>query len=515
MRQRATRDRGATWLLQLVNLPSAIGRQIGLRLRMLLDVVGGRRRSLADLLWGIPAVVTFLGVGGLTAAGNAKQKASGFNYLRAGQEQIALGNQQAAQQYLQKAIATKGIDEKLGVFNLARSYEAEENFERADALMSSVAPVGSIGQPSAHRYMAIRIDENVEQTRQPADLEAWEWHLSHADEPNSPLLQKAWGDYYIALGDQEEALKHFMIAAESDPQYLFQVAELELRLNNVQKVISTMTSAKERLRTKMEQAPSDMDTRLLYATSLFHLGELPEAETLMKQSLESDKLTEEQRTRCKLFLSAVFIKMYAFYERQTGLQTSEEAAQAFLYLQNALEVAPDSQIALTRLVEFARGSKERLEAARDALRKLISQGNASAMAHFALGTVELIAGNDELSLLNMRQGLAIDPKMAVLANNVAAMIAQTKDGDLDSALRLATQAIETSPNIDDYFDTRAGIHAQMNNLADAAIDYQRALELAPDPRPYQLKLAELYDKMGDKELAAQYRESAKVESRPN
>jgi len=30
-----------------------------------------------------------------------------------------------------------------------------------------------------------------------------------------------------------------------------------------------------------------------------------------------------------------------------------------------------------------------------------------------------------------------------------------------------------------------------------------------------LKLAELYDKMGDKELAAQYRESAKVESRPN
>jgi tetratricopeptide (TPR) repeat protein len=276
-----------------------------------------------------------------------------------------------------------------------------------------------------------------------------------------------------------------------------------------------MTSAKERLRTKMEQAPSDMDTRLMYATSLFHLGELPEAETLMKQSLESDKLTEEQRTRCKLFLSAVFIKMYAFYERQTGLQTSEEAAQAFLYLQNALEVAPDSQIALTRLVEFARGSKERLEAARDALRKLISQGNASAMAHFALGTVELIAGNDELSLLNMRQGLAIDPKMAVLANNVAAMIAQTKDGDLDSALRLATQAIETSPNIDDYFDTRAGIHAQMNNLADAAIDYQRALELAPDPRPYQLKLAELYDKMGDKELAAQYRESAKVESRPN
>lgn len=515
MRQRAPRDRGGAWLVQLVNFPSVIGRQIGLRFRMLLDVVGGRRRSFADFLWGIPAVIALLAVGGLTAAGSSKQKASGFTYLRAGQEQITLGNQMAAQQYIQKAIATKGIDEKLGVFNLARSFEAEKNFERADDLMASVAPVGAIGQPSAHRYMAVRIDQNVEQTRQPADLEAWEWHLSHADEQNSPLLQKAWGDFYIAQGNQEEALKHFAIAAESDPQYLFQVAELELRLNRVQKVVSTMTAAKARLMTKMSQDPTDIDTKLLYATSLFHLGELPEAETLMKQTLENQGLSEDQRTRCKLFLSAIFVKMYMFYERQTGLKTPEEAAQGFLYLQNALEVAPDSQLALTRLVEFARGSKERLEAARDALRKLISQGSASAMSHFALGTVESIAGNDELALLNMRQGLAIDPKMAVLANNVAAMIAQTKGGDLESALRLSNQAIETSPNMHDYFDTRAGIHALMNNLANAATDYQRALELAPDPRPYQLKLAELYDKMGDKELAAQYRESATVGSRPN
>lgn len=514
MRQRATRDRGATWLLQLVNLPSAIGRQIGLRLRMLLDVVGGRRRSLADLLWGIPAVVTFLGVGGLTAAGNAKQKASGFNYLRAGQEQIALGNQSAAQQYLQKAIATKGIDEKLGVFNLARSYEAEKNFERADALMASVAPVGSIGQPSAHRYMAIRFDQNMDQIQQVVDMEAWRWHLSHADEPNSPLLQKAWGDYYMAMGDEEEAIKHFVIAAESDPQYLFQVAELELRLNNIQKVVSTMTSAKARLKTKMEENQEDIDTRILYASSLFHLGELPEAERLMRETLQSGKLSELQETKCKLFLSAVFVKMYNFYQRETGLKTPNEAAQGFLYLQSALESAPDSPVALVHLVEFARTSPERTTVAREALRKLISQGNASAMAHFALGTIESLAGNDDLALLNMRQGLAIDPKLAVLANNVAAMISEKQDADLPSALQLANQAIDTSPKVHDYFDTRAGIHVKMNNLADAAIDYQRALELAPDPRPYQLKLAELYDKMGDKELAAQYRESAKVESRP-
>lgn len=514
MRQSAPRDRGTTWLLQLANLPNAIGRLIGLRFRTLLEIVGGRRRSMADLIWGIPAAIAFLGVGGLTAAGSSKQKAAGLAYLRAGQEQITLGNQRAAQQYLLKAIATEGADERLGVFNLARSYEAEKNFERADDLMSSVAPVGTIGHSSAHRYMAIRIDQNAERTKQPADLEAWEWHLTHADEQNSALVQKSWGDYYIALGDEKEALKHFTVAAETDPQYLFEVAELELRLNNLQKVVSTITSAKARLKTKMQREPDDIETRILYAGSLFHLGELPEAELVIRQSLDSDKITEEQRVRCKLFLSAVFIKMYTFYERQTGLTTSVEAAKAFLYLQNALEVAPDSQLALTKLVEFARGSKERLAAARDALRKLISQGNASAMAHFALGTVESIAGNNELALLNMRQGLAIDPKMAVLANNVAAMIAQTKDGDLDSALRLATQAIETSPTMHDYFDTRAGIHAKMNNLADAATDYQRALELAPDPRPYQLKLAELYDKMGDKELAAQYRESAKVESRP-
>jgi len=362
--------------------------------------------------------------------------------------------------------------------------------------------------------MAIRFDQNRDQTQQAVDMEAWEWHLSHADEPNSPLLQKAWGDYYMALGDEEEAIKHFTIAAESDPQYLFQVAELELRLNNIQKVVSTMTSAKARLKTKMEENQEDVETKILYASSLFHLGELPEAERLMRETLQSGKLTDLQKTKCKLFLSAVFVKMYNFYQRETGLKTPNEAAQGFLYLQSALEAAPDSPVALVHLVEFARTSPERTTVAREALRKLISQGNASAMAHFALGTIESLAGNDELALLNMRQGLAIDPKLAVLANNVAAMISEKQDADLPSALQLANQAIDTSPNVHDYFDTRAGIHLKMNNLADAAIDYQRALELAPDPRPYQLKLAELYDKMGDKELAAQYRESAKVEGRP-
>jgi tetratricopeptide (TPR) repeat protein len=244
------------------------------------------------------------------------------------------------------------------------------------------------------------------------------------------------------------------------------------------------------------------------------LGELPEAERLMRETLQSGKLTDLQKTKCKLFLSAVFVKMYNFYQRETGLKTPNEAAQGFLYLQSALESAPDSPVALVHLVEFARTSPERTTVAREALRKLISQGNASAMAHFALGTIESLAGNDELALLNMRQGLAIDPKLAVLANNVAAMISEKQDADLQSALQLANQAIDTSPNVHDYLDTRAGIHFKMNNLADAAIDYQRALELAPDPRPYQLKLAELYDKMGDKELAAQYRESAKVEGRP-
>jgi tetratricopeptide (TPR) repeat protein len=494
--------------------PRMLGRTFWLGLRSILEPFIARRRSFADLLWGLPAILVFSLVATVTALGHVRQRDSGGLYLAAGQKTLISDELSTSQLYLQKAISTKGIDTRLALFYLARSYEKERKFVQADSLMSSLAPVDDIGYPAAHRYMALRIDEDSLARPQSIDLDAWKWHLSHADEQALPTLQKAWGDYFMMLGNFKEALTHYRKAAEEDPTYLFQVADVELRHGDSGNVRSILTSAKERLASRVKANPKDIRTRLLLAGSLYNLGELLDTEQLLKDGLATGDLSPSQATELRKFLALVYTKAYDQHVEQIGLDSAEAVAAGFAYLQNALESDPNSQLALARLAEFARGSPEKAEAGRQALRKLIAGGQASAMAHFALGTIEAAAGKQELAMLNMQQGLAINPQLSVLANNLAFLISEQEGGDLDGALQLANQAIDTDPQQPDYLDTRAGILVRQGKLAAAAVDYQRALELAKDPKPYQEKLAELYEKLGDSELAAQYREASESSAQP-
>ena len=117
-------------------------------------------------------------------------------------------------------------------------------------------------------------------------------------------------------------------------------------------------------------------------------------------------------------------------------------------------------------------------------------------------------------MLNMKQGLAINPQLSVLANNLAFLMSEQADADLDEALQLANQAVDTDPKQAEFLDTRAGILTRQGKYAAAAVDYQRALELTDDRKPYQRKLAELYEKLGDLELAAQYRAASESSPQP-
>jgi Flp pilus assembly protein TadD len=107
----------------------------------------------------------------------------------------------------------------------------------------------------------------------------------------------------------------------------------------------------------------------------------------------------------------------------------------------------------------------------------------------------------------MRQALALEGSMAVIANNLAFLLAQEEEGDLGAALEMVNQAIQAEPENADFLDTRGAIHRKMGNLAEAAVDYERALEKSGDPSPIQASLAEVYETMGDKATAKRFREA--------
>ncbi|XZE55517.1 tetratricopeptide repeat protein [Planctomycetaceae bacterium SH139] len=511
-RQAAATSRGPTggsvWLAPfrwLAKLPLAIGRSFGLSVKTWADHLARQRRQWRDLLLGIPAILLLVGFVAATAMGHVKQTGSGLQYWRAGEQQLAKGEAEIAQIFLQKAMMGENVSQRDVMFSLARAYEANEQFDRADVLMSSLAGVGTVGLPAAHRYLAIRTAEKVTKTKQVESLESWFWHLSHADRPKSAPIQKSWGTYYLVGGELEDAITHFRTAAEEEPAMWLQVAELQARMNDAEGVRASLATAQRTLEQQFLRDPADSENRLLYATSLFYIGALPDAEKLLKEGL-----LNEDNASFRQLLAAVFTRMY-----DVEASTPDGVAKAFRYLRMSLDYEPNYQPALTRLVTFARSSPERLNASRDAMRQMISTGNSSAMAHFTLGTIEWIAGNQQLAMLNMQQAIELDSRMPIIANNLAYLMSQEENPDLEAALNLVNQAVESDAANAEFRDTRGEIYEKMGQLAKAAADYQQALATTKNKRPLQEKLARLYDQLGDPAMAQEFRDQAAgVETAP-
>ncbi|GAB5517417.1 MAG: hypothetical protein Rhob2KO_51420 [Rhodopirellula baltica] len=483
------------WLL---GLPGRLLQGVWMNLRTLLDYFSAGRRSKRDLLLGIPAVLLLGGVVVATAMGNVRQSSNSQKYWARGVLLLEQGESESAQLLLRKALMGDNINRNEVIFTLARSYEQLGDANRSGALMESLAAVNRAGYPSAHRYLAIRMANQVAVTKQAPNLKDWYWHLSHADQVDSADLAKSWGFYYLVGGDLEKSAESFRRAAVEQPELWLQVAELEARMNDMEAVRATLAIARRQLERQFTRNPGDTKNRLLYATTLFYMGQLPDAERLLKEGL-----AQEENESFKKLLAAVFVRMF---DAESGGEDGIE--ESFKYLVVALDYDNNYQPALTRLITVSRSSPEKLDESRATMRRMIADGNATAMAHFALGSLEWMAGNGELAKLNMKQAVALDPKLAVVANNLAYLMAMEEDPDLDAALNLANQAIEQEPDNSDYLDTRGMIHLKREDYALASVDYQKALVGAKDPAPIQRQLAEIYEQLGDPDTAATFRRAA-------
>jgi tetratricopeptide (TPR) repeat protein len=480
-----------SWFVHLVSL-------FGQFFRTIVDALSGKRRYLRDLLLGAPALLAFLGVVTVTALGRTGQETSARQYWIEGNRLFEQKEYEGAKLLLQKAAMGENVSRRDITFSLARSYEATGDMYSAGALMGTLASNGEAGYPPAHRYLAIRMAAQVSANKSAEDTKAWFWHLSQADQKESADLQKAWGVYFLFVGDLSQAAESFRNAAREEPALWLQVAELEARMNDLDAVRRTLATARNQLEQQFRRDPGNTENRLLYATALFYLGQLPDAERLLKEGLG-----EGDNESFRKLLAAIFVQMF-----DVELKGEGGVGKAFQYLNLSLSYDPQFQPALTRFVTLARANPESLEASREAMRRLIAEGNASAMAHFALGSLEWMAENGGLAETHMRQAIALDSKLVVVANNLAFLMAMEEKHYLEAALKFADQAVAAEPTNPDYLDTRASIYMKRGELTKAAVDYQKALERSRQPGAIRQQLAVIYDQLGDRETAEQFRKMA-------
>ena len=109
----------------------------------------------------------------------------------------------------------------------------------------------------------------------------------------------------------------------------------------------------------------------------------------------------------------------------------------------------------------------------------------------------------------MERAFQLDSRFAVLANNLAWLLAHSSSPDLDRALKIAETVVAKNPANARFRDTLGTILMKQKKFDQAVAEFKKALLNIPDKKSVHLKLAAIYHELGKKNLAASHENRAK------
>ena len=231
------------------------------------------------------------------------------------------------------------------------------------------------------------------------------------------------------------------------------------------------------------------------ARSLLLLGREAEAATNLA---EGYRLVQDPR-----LLEAVAEASVASADRirRTEPKSPENLVRRLQLIKQAIDASPSSAIANEGVVQIAIECADDKENEVAVLRTALLQGVQAETMHFVQGTVALMRG--DVAAAEMHLNLIENKnQLPGMMNNMAVMLSQKEDGDLQRALALSEEALKSLPQNPRLRETRGQILLKLERFSDAIPDLEFALREAEIAIPVHAALAKAYTRLGDVDLAA-------------
>jgi Tfp pilus assembly protein PilF len=142
---------------------------------------------------------------------------------------------------------------------------------------------------------------------------------------------------------------------------------------------------------------------------------------------------------------------------------------------------------------------------------VVAEGKEPALAHLALGNICWVENDPDAALFHFERCVAINPKLSVVLNNLAWLLAhKEKEGgqDLDRALAMANAALQENPAFPRFLDTRGTVLMKLERWNEALADLESALKGAANPADVHDMLAEIYAHLNHPVIAQQHQQLA-------
>ena len=504
-----TETENQSWLKSLLMLPvKLISIPIGLIGLILLfpirvfTVFSKEQRR--EVLWGLPAILVLLFI--IAAVSRSLIQSRGITEKYRNRATIALqqNDYELAKTYFGRILASDFATNN-DKFNWAISLMNTDEAKRGLSIMDQLAPDSEQRFQLAHRFKALRLAAK-ESAIEKNEVPLLRFHLQAAGEASG--LNKAWYVYYLAIDETQKAIDHLELAADEEPQLLVPVAEFLRQMGSVEKYQRTLRNAKRKLEPLVQQQPESIELRLSLANIENRLENFQEAESLLVKGL---KIKDDPDLRFALA---------NFYVNQhdIAVKNNESLEIKLKHIQSALKYDSNHVPAYDRLVFNYRNfdTPNDLAEIREQLEQTIASGKSPALSHFSLSNILWVDGDKEQSQWHMEQAYSHDKGFAVVANNLAWILAHNAPPDLDRAFELIDSVVEQAPEDVRFRDTLATILMKQEKFDKAAVEFEKCLSDVEDKREIHKKLAVIYDKLGRSSLSRIHQEAvSRLESKPN
>ena len=335
--------------------------------------------------------------------------------------------------------------------------------------------------------------------------------------PDWPQAHFVLGTALMLLGDQNGARGELARAVELDP------AQLDARrsLARVHSALGEHEYAVEQARLYLRERPNDMATRILVAQGLVNLGKPQDALAELRSIDASERNADawfalgrlelalgNVDTAREAFLAAnaarpnnadVLRNLHLIDRRGGRLEESAARIEAAVAAEpkssklaqllglvemargdvqgaeaafkKATELNPDDLTAYQQLATFYRATGRVDESIKTLERSLQEQPN-SPRLHERVAILHEMNGDRAKAVASYEKAIELDPNLGEAKNNLAYLLADEKDGDLDRALDLAQEAKALLPDSPQAADTLGWV-LYKRGIPSAAIGYLR------------------------------------------
>ena len=316
------------------------------------------------------------------------------------------------------------------------------------------------------------------------ELKRLRMHLDLSGD-NTPEIQRAWATYYRANDESDKAIEALNKGANDDPTLLLMIAQLQGELDLTEERSATLDKAALQFEELVKKYPKSSRVRFWLANTMEQQKRFDEAAEVLVKGLEENDDGAMREANA------------AFFTRQHDREKTgkNRLGRRLNYLFGALAANPNYMPIYERLIQLANEkdfNNNKVDQIIGKLNGLIAEGRPNPMAHFALSTILWEQKEFDKSTNHLEMAYKIEPKFDVVLNNLAWVLAHQDVPNLERALELAKQAVQSSPQDGRYHDTLGTVYLKLGQFTDAAAEFELAMPSVDDKIAVRKKLVTVY-----------------------